>query len=213
MSDELFASDGADREKMAAKGNSGTVNLEGWYHFDIGSVEPELGEWRQDGKRNKRHVLFKMVVMHNEPNQSPLGRIYYHRMPLERLDEQGNPQPLSDAQKEQNLLFLETLGVMEWREIDGEQKLVDVVTGSTKVTVDTFMRCKGRHCMAHVKYTPAKGEFKARWEIPYQRVYRLTDETMADKGKSLEMFRHAENYVGNGSAPKQDGLAKVASNF
>lgn len=173
---------------------SSTVAKEGWYHFEVADVVPELETVSKKGSQKSPAVRFDLNVLHTAPGQSPAGATHFHRV---YVGGKGGAAAEEGAIK-MGLRFLlglygqvegaEKMSVVDEVDINGKPTLVDAETGKPTIDLSTFRRAKGRQLIARIVYQPPNHEkgFSEKWEIPFGRTFRPIDPDVADVAKDPE---------------------------
>jgi hypothetical protein len=67
---------GVSREDLGG----GTVDKEGWYHFEIDDVKNDLGKLNDKGDPRSPCIVLQMTVLESVKGQSPAGSKLFHRI-------------------------------------------------------------------------------------------------------------------------------------
>lgn len=166
-------------------GGSAFLNKEGWYHFEVTDVVKDLGTLNDKGKEKTPTLKVELAVMCTVPGQCPANTRHIHRI---NMASKGGG-PAAEGSVKSAMRF--ALGAKLIKEVtDGDKtSLVDAKTGSPKINVDTFMRLKGMHLIAKIKYQPPKDDFGEKWEIDFGRVYLPDDEFVAEVPKNVDILK------------------------
>lgn len=168
MSEGLFTTDTVSQDDCQS---SGIVNKEGWYHFQIADVKPELNPLNADGNERAPHFVIKAVVVGSSEGQSPAGTMLFHRL---FVGKKGGGPPAEGAIKS-NIRFLTGVGAMKWSKVGEKMVAVDIDTGKAMVTLDTVNRCKGLQFMADIKLEPGTEGYKDKYVIQFGEVFQPGD--------------------------------------
>ena len=107
----------------------GTLDREGWYHFDISDVTPELDPLNKDGEDKAPAVRFDLTVMKSVDGQSPQGSKLFHRI---YVGVAGGGPP-AEGSKKAAFQFGLGIGVLtEVKDENGEASIVDAGTGEAR---------------------------------------------------------------------------------
>lgn len=184
--------------------SGGTVNLPGWYHFEIVDVQDELATISEKGQPKSASLSFDCMVLHSAQGQSPKGMRHYHRVYFSGQ----NGAPAKEGAIKSAIRFGLGIGVLKEVEIDGRKCIVDAETGTTKITPKTFCRGLGRQFVATLEpdsYTDASGNTKSRFQIPFGRVYSVTDPAVANVAKDQAAVGEYLARTGEGHADAKRG--------
>lgn len=147
-------------------GGGGTVDKEGWYHFEVAEVTPELNTLSDGGKEKSPAIRFNMSVLAGPQGGSPVRSMHFHRI---YLAGKGGA-PAAEGAKKSALRFGLGLGLIREVEHQGKRYLVDTETNQPKITRATWDRAKGRQCVAKVVCEHDE-KYGDRFQIPFGRVY------------------------------------------
>jgi len=189
----------------------GQVEKEGWYHWEIGDVSPELDKVKDNGKFTTPNIRFDMIVLETVEGQSPANSRLFHRMYLCKVDkDSGDVSEISEGSKKNALRFGIGLGLLAEKE-DGTivvaETLKDAKTGaviaeagSTKIPTKLWLFAKGRQCVSKVALEASENPaYKAAYKIPFSRVYPVDHPSVADVPKNAEMLE----LIGKGDLVKK----------
>ena len=192
-----FAMDGEGVSQDALGG--GALDREGWYHFEIVDVVPELDPLSKSGKDKTPAVRFDMAVRKTVEGQSPDGTKHFHRI---YVGGKGG-EPIADGARNSAMRFGLGLGLLREVDAGGQKSIVDAATNAAKITIGTWRRAKGCQCVAKItKDTDAK--YGDRYQIPFGRVYRPDDPSVKDVPIDLEVWQLAENFTPTPPGPSPD---------
>lgn len=178
---------------------AGNVEREGWYHFEIVDVKPELETLSKNSKEKTPSVLFYMTVRKTVEGQSPEGSKLYHRI---YVGGKGGEE-LKEGSRNSAFRFGLGLGLLREVERDGQKSIVDAAGDNPKITIATWRRAKGYQCVAKIT-KDSDPKYGDRFQIPYGRVYRLDDPNVKDVAKDLDVWALAENFQPPEPGPSPD---------
>lgn len=189
-------------EEMAG---GGTVNLPGWYHFEVVDIVDELATISERGQPKSASLSFVCMVLHGAEGQSPKGCKHYHRVYFSAQ----NGAPAKEGAIKSALRFGLGIGVLKEAEIDGRKVTVDANTGTTKITPKTFiLGGMGAQFVAPLEpdeYADNQGTKKTRYQIPFGRVYHVSDPAVAHVAKDLQAVGEYLARTGQGHADAKRG--------
>lgn len=194
-----FDADGFSSEDLGG----GSVDKEGYYHFDISDVKNELETLSNKGNERSPCVAFTMTVLESVAGQSPAGSKHWHRV---YMAAKGGA-PASEGAIKNALRFGMGLGLLKEVEKDGRKCIVDAATGSTKITPATWANAKGKQCVAKVVHKAAEGGFPEGYEIPFSRVYQVDDPAVKDVPKNRDALALIGKTSAAAGAPPQQQQA------
>lgn len=193
--------EGVSADDLSGKGEA--VEKEGWYHFEVADVKPELGTVNDKGKEQTPSINFHLMVLESVKDQSPAGSRAYHRIYLAS----SGGHPIKDGSRNSALRFGLGLGLLAAIPSDkeeGQEKIVDKATGSTRIPSSVWLRAKGMQFIAKIKYNPPEEGSKytkGKYEIPFGRCYQVDDPQVADIPKNAEALAILGKGGSNGPAP------------
>lgn len=179
-----FDSADFDTDEM---GGGEIIDKEGWYHLEVADVKPELAPLDDRGNPRTPSIRFDLLVLHSAPKQSPAGSRHFHRI---YMGTKGGGVA-KDASKEAAIMFGLGVGILNKQKLNGKHVAVDAATGSTMLNVATFLRAKGKQCVAKISFKKGDDKYKDAYEIKFGRTYRLDDPAVADVPKNAEALAMA----------------------
>jgi hypothetical protein len=161
----------------------GIVDREGWYHFEVADVVPELETHKADGEAKSPCIRFDLSVLHSVPGQSKTGARLFHRV---WVGSKGGGPPAEGSIKSAKRFGL-GLGVLRQIEHNGKRIVVDSVTGQTRITKETWLRAKGQQCIGRVARSKEDktGQYDQKFELPFGQVYPVDHPEVADVPKNV----------------------------
>lgn len=170
MNDDFFGSDVVEEKDLQS---NNFVDQEGWYHFLVADIQPELSPVTQEGNDKSPSVKLKCVVQHDVDGQSPTGKLYYHEI---YVGSKGGGPPKEGTIKSAMRFFI-GLGVAKFIERDGRTFPVHAETGATNVNMKWFEDCIGRHFIGHLKreadYKVGEQTKRGSLKFPFGTVYAI----------------------------------------
>lgn len=193
-----FDGDGMSSDDLG----SDDVKLGGWYHLECVDVVPDLGTVNKQGKPKSPSIRFDLVVLQSVDGQSAQGSRHFHRIWV------GAPGggPAAEGSRNSAFRFGLSLGLLREIERDGRKAIVDAATGSTRITLNTWMRAKGMQMVAELKVQKDE-KYGDKIEIPFGRVHQVDDPEVAKVPKNAQALR----LIGKGAAPANGTSAPTAS--
>ena len=180
--EDNFAIDGSGKSIEDIGGQQGTVDKEGWYHFEIADVIPELDTTSKQGKEKTPAIRFDLQVLQSVDNQSPAGSRHFHRI---YVAGSGGKAPAEGSVKSA-LRFGLGIGILKEIEHDGHKHIVEAWEGSPRIGIKHWKAAKGMQIVAKIVSRPAEGNYPASWEIPFARCYRPGDSSVVDVPLNIE---------------------------
>ena len=208
MSQDAWAEKGPNEDDFVMDGQGvsqddlggGALDREGWYHFEIVDVVPELDPLsKKSGKDKTPAVRFDMVVRKTVEGQSPDGTKHYHRV---YVGGKGGEQ-IADGSRNSAMRFGLGLGLLREVEIAGQKSIVDVATNTPRITIATWRRAKGCQCVAKIS-KESDPKFGDKYQIPFGRVYRPDDPSVKDVPIDQDVWQLAENFTPTPPGPSPD---------
>ena len=120
------------------------VKTEGWYHFEIVDVKPDLRTVNEKGEDFTPRVDIRMQVVCAAPGLSKPGSSLFVMLFLAK---KGGGPP-SDFSRQQTVRFCLGAGVMK---LNANGKLIDAATGESKISVKTFENLLRRQVCGKVR--------------------------------------------------------------
>lgn len=176
---ELDAS-GYDGEGLDRGGD--TVNLEGWYHFEIVDVQKELGTLNDQGHPKSPSILFICQVLKTVEKQSPRGCKLYHRA---YLAGKGG-EPIKKGSLDNTFRFGVGLGLLRTVDNDGAKTVVNAKTGLPKIPSDLWLDAKGKQFIGQVVLEKGTEGYKDKYVLDYNRPYPVDHPKVANIAKDAE---------------------------
>lgn len=203
--DDDFAFDGSGTG-AADVNKGGGIRREGWYHFDIIDVVPKLDMQNAGGNDISPCVEFHMSVLRSVEGQAVEGTNHVHRI---YVGSKGGGAP-SDGSRTLALRFGLGLGVLKEKKVGEELSIVDAATGEAKINMATWKRAIGHQCVAKIELEKSKNtDFADKYVIPFGRVYRPDDPSVADTEIDKEAWSLAANHSSQQPPPADvKGTAK-----
>lgn len=187
--------------------SGGLVELEGWYHFEVTDVKPQLDIVKEDGSDNTPNILFALTVLQTVKGQSPANSRLFHRV---YVGSKGGGPPAEGSVKSM-IVFGCGLGLLRQVEKNGRKVAVDVQTGQPKLSVAMWLRGKGAQCVGKVEKEEDKsGQYKPRLVLPFGRVFRPDDERVAHVPKNPDALKLIG--ISPAAATNQPAAAKGQTN-
>lgn len=212
MSDDPFAGDVDDLDMDASGVNpddlgkgGDRVDRDGDYHLEVSDVKARLS-W--DSTMKVKQADFRpgygltFTVLETVPGQSPAGSRHYVDIPLK--DKGG--ASISEGTRNNNFRMGIGLGLLEEVD-DGESKHIYLAgTLDTKIPHATWLKAKGKQCMAKIKLEKggpkplspeaikagavagSAGNYNDRMQIPFNRVYPVDHPMFEGVPKNKEML-------------------------
>lgn len=156
---------------------SGQVNRDGWYHFEVAAVKPELETVSEKGGSKTPSIRFDCLVLESVKNQSPSGSVLFHRVWVGGKD----GAPVSDGSRKMMLKWALGLGLIAKTE-------TGFICTETKqplkgLPVALWMRAVGVQFVARVEAEENNRGGKD-YRIPFSTCYQVDDPQVADVPKS-----------------------------
>jgi len=177
----------------------GALDREGWYHFEIVDVVPELDPLSKSGKDKTPAVRFNMTVRKTVEGQSPDGTNHFHRI---YVGGKGGEQ-IADGSRNSAMRFGLGLGLLREVEIAGQKSIVDAATNAPRITIATWRRGKGCQCVAKIS-KESDPKFGDKYQIPFGRVYRPDDPSVKDVLIDQDVWELAGNFTPTPPGPSPD---------
>lgn len=168
--------DGYDSSDLGSGGE--TVDREGWYHFEIADVVPELDAISNSGNEKTPAVRFDLLVLHTTDGQSPKGSRHFHRL---YVGQKGGG-PAKEGSVKSNMRFCLGLGLMKEIDKGGKKIAVDSATGEPKISMATLQRAKGMQCVAKIV---KRKDDDSQFEIPFSRVHSVHSPEVSHVPKDM----------------------------
>lgn len=162
-------------------GGAGSIKQEGWYHFEVTDVVAELETVGKKGAEKSPAVRMDLTVLESVNGQAPAGAKHWQRLYVGAKG--GGPA----AEGSRNNVLRFGLGIGILKEVDGgagEKAIVDAVTGSSKINMETLRRAKGKQCVGKIELTK-DDKYGDKYEIQFARVYAVDDPSVAGVSKNL----------------------------
>jgi hypothetical protein len=194
--DFVLSGEGVSEDSLGGS----ALNQEGWYHFEVADVVPELETLSKSGKDKSPAVCFHLTVLKGVEGQAPQGSKHFHRV---YVAGKGGAA-VADGARNSAFRFGIGLGLLREIEINGEKSIVDAKTNLPAITIGTWKRAKGFQLVAKIaKETDEK--YGDRFQIPFGRVYRPDDPQVKDVAKDDEAWTLAGNFTPTAPAPADVG--------
>ncbi len=185
-------------------GGGGTIDKEGWYHFEIDAVVLELEALSNSGKERTPRVRMDMTVIHSVKDQSPEGSKYFHSI---YVGAKGGGE-VADGSRNSAFRFGLGLGILRDDSTDARKKIVDVATGSEQITMKTWKLAMGCQCIARI-VKEVNEKYNDRYQIPFGRVYLPSDPHVKDIPKNMEAWGTAPNHLNPVSTTGDTNVSSV----
>lgn len=187
-----FSMDGGGTSREDLGGDSPDfVDLPGVYHMEIVDVKRRLALRDKNNKAQKPYLRFDMRVLKAVKGQSPRDCMIYHRLYLKNEDGvTSEPYMFASAMQ-----FGLSIGLLREATIDDKPAIVDVVSGSKDVDLDTWNVAKGFQCIVKVSNEDFEGNTRARMNFFSRGVKRPCDPRVNPAVVDQEAWRHAKNYM------------------
>ena len=174
----------------------GSVDKEGWYHFEVNSVDVDLDTHKDmsdpDSDEKTPSVCLTLDVLKSVNGQSPEGSRMWHRI---YVAGKGG-KPISEGGRKMLIKAALRTGLL--REVDGKLVKDD---GTPGVHPNLFKQLEGMQLIAEVKLEKGSKGYKDRYVIPFQMLYQVDDPDVAKVPKNEEMLALA----GKSAAAAPDG--------
>jgi hypothetical protein len=202
--DYAFDGENYDSESLQTGGGD-VVSKEGWYHFEVADVKPELSTLDNNGNPQTPSVCLTMMVLQSVDGQSPAGSRLYHRIYVASKD--GTPP--KEGTVKSALRVAKALGLVELTEIDGREVTVVKGTKNTRIPSKIWADAKGRQIVANVKLekggTVNGRTYKDKYAIPFGEAFDPSDPAVATVQKNADCLA----LIGKTSAAPAAGQAKT----
>lgn len=210
--DENFEFDSSDIDEKELD-TSGTLDQEGWYHFEVTKVDLRLGLLGEDGKENTPHINVTCRSLNSVRGQSPAGSILWHKI---YIGAKGGG-PAKQGSIDSMFRFGVGVGLLKWtkkQNPDGSEKAVLVLasTGSTKVPPAVWKTIVGAQFVAQVqKEKPAEGSnYPPQFKIPRGKAYRPDHPDVSHVPKNVEALEAIGIKVSTTAPTQTEQKAKAA---
>lgn len=198
-----YSFDSSEHTKDDLYGGGEMVAVEGWYHFEVSDVKPDLDLFKSNGEPKTPCVVFSLTVLESVEGQSPAGSRLFHRVYLAAA---GGGAPAEGTIKS-GLLFAVGLGLMEFRDVDGREVAFDLKSGKSRLDWKRYLDAKSSQIVAHVQWSKEEegSKYKKKLEIPFGRCYQPDDPNVPP---NVSLNADALALIGKSPANRKAGADK-----